>query len=193
MNTEQEENTIFETAESSDKASDSHNKLNLGKAVGKIAGLLKQEGALSTGDIADLRRISPDQPFTPALWRILQMLEIHESPKWISQKQWERRWATLMMGMAHCAGLHEYEVPLGRALAEAGWSELRFVQLMRADDETLETTLRRVAQYLASKNQPANWTDVARLLFYQSGDAGEDIRLSISRSYYTMLYKKESN
>jgi len=171
--------------------SESGNRIEYGKIVGKVASMMEQEGALSTGEMADLRRISPDQPFTPALWRLLMLLKLDESPGWIRQEHWERRWATLFMGMAHCAGLHKYEISLGEALAEAGWSELRFVQLMRAKEETLETHLRRVAQFLASKNQEANWTDVARLLFYQSGDAGEKARLSISRDYYTKIYRNE--
>lgn len=176
---------------STDMKSEKSSKIEYGKIVGKISVMMQKEGALSTGDMADLRRISPDQPFTPALWRILLMYDLDNPPGWISRETWERRWATLLMGMAHCAGLHNYDISLGRALADAGWSELRFVQLMRATDETLETYLRRVAQFLSGKNQEANWTDVARLLFYQSGDASEKIRLSISRDYYSRLYKKE--
>jgi CRISPR system Cascade subunit CasB len=172
-------------------ASETNRNIDYGKIVGTIAGMMQQEGALSTGEMADLRRISPDQPFTPSLWRILTLQDLDNSPPWLSQGQWERRWATLFMGMANCSGLHNYSTSLGAALAEAGWSELRFVQLMRAKDETLETHLRRVAQFLASKNQEANWTDVARLLFSQSGDPGERIRLSISRDYYSRIYSKE--
>lgn len=176
---------------SSEMKSKTNNKIDYGKIVGKIATMLQQDGALSTGEKADLRRISPDQPYTPALWRVLLMMDLNESPGWISQEQWERRWATLLMGMAHSAGLHSYKVSLGEALAGAGWSELRFVQLMRAKDERLETHVRRVSQYLSSKNQKANWTDIARLLFFQSGEAGENVRLSISRAYYSTLYKNE--
>jgi CRISPR system Cascade subunit CasB len=168
-------------------------RIEYGKIVGKVATMMHQEGALSTGEMADLRRISPDQPFTPALWRLLMMLDLDQPPGWIRREQWERRWATLFMGMAHCSGLHSYDTSLGEALAEAGWSELRFVQLMRAKEETLETHLRRVAQFLGSKNQETNWTDVARLLFFQSGEAGEKVRLSISRCYYSTLYKQQQN
>jgi len=168
----------------------STNRIQYGKIVGKVANMM-QKGALSTGEMADLRRISPDQPFTPVLWRLLMMLDLDQPPSWIRREQWERRWATLFMGMAHCSGLHEYNISLGEALAEAGWSELRFVQLMRAKDETLETHLRRVAQFLASKNQEANWTDVARLLFFQTGEAGEKVRLSVSREYYKKIYRNE--
>jgi len=177
--------------ESNEIKSEPTNRIEYGKIVGRVAALMQQNGALSTGEMADLRRIYPDQPFTPALWRLLLMLDLDDSPGWIRQEQWERRWATLFMGMAHCAGLHSYDTSLGEALAEAGWSELRFVQLMRAKDETLETHLRRVSQFLANKNQEANWTDVARLLFSQTGETGEKARLSISRNYYSKIYKNE--
>lgn len=183
MSTEQVPNTT-------DTETDSNN-INYGKAVGKIAGMMDQKGNLSSGDLAELRRISPDEPFTPALWRLLLMLDLDES-RWHKQEVWERRWATLFMGMAHCVGLHSYQTSFGQALAEAGWSELRFVQLMRARDETLEKHLRRVSQFLASKHQVANWTDVAWLLFAQSGEIAEEARLNISRSYYTTLYAQEN-
>lgn len=163
---------------------------DIGNVVGNIARRIEQ-GSLSTGDLAELRRISPNKPFTPALWRTLISLEMETSPGWISQHMWERRWATLFMSMAFCPDLHSYEVPLGQALARAGWSELRFVRLMRAEKETLEKHIRRVSEYLANKSQPANWTDVGLLLFYQSGDAGERIRLSISRRFYSELYENE--
>lgn len=193
MNTEHTSDTLNESpATTSDVAENQSGSVDFGKAVGTIAAMMTN-GNLSTGEMAELRRISPDQPFTPALWRVLLSLDLDKSPDWYSQETWERRWATLLMGMAHCAGLHDYNISLGQALAEAGWSELRFVKLMRARDETLEKHLRRVAQFLSSKNQQANWTDVARLLFYQSGKTGEDIRLSISRNYYRTLYKKEQS
>jgi CRISPR system Cascade subunit CasB len=63
---------------------------------------------------------------------------------------------------------------------------------MEADADTLPDLLRRVAQYLASKQQAANWDDVRRLLFYQSGETAEDIRLDIARPYYRTLYAQEN-
>jgi CRISPR system Cascade subunit CasB len=179
---------------SSPKARSVSERPRLGQSVGTAAGLLGSE-ALSNGDRAALRRISPDAPFTPALWKVLHRLEQHNAPDWISQERWERRWATLLMGMAFCvspsSNLHEYDKPFGEALFEAGWSELRFVRLLRSKNEALEVELRRVAQYLASKSQPANWADVAYLLFYQSGDASEDIRLSMARAYYGAKHRSE--
>jgi len=166
--------------------------LHLGRAVGSIARRLDPANeTLSTGERAELRRISPEKPFTPTLWRILYELDRGDAPGWIRQAEWERRWATLLMCMAHCPGLHDCDVPLGRGLAKAGWSELRFTRLLRAEGDGLETDLRRVAQYLKNKPQAIDWTDIAQLLFYQSGETGEGIRLSIARTYYRTLYTQE--
>jgi len=165
------------------------------EAVGRAAGMLdpENEQGLSNADQAALRRIDPDTPVTPTLWKVLFDLDQDEAPDGVDQTTWEQRWATLLMGMAHCAGLHDYEVSLGQALAEASWSETRFVRLLEADDETLPVLLRRMAQYLASKQQSANWDDVRQLLFVQFGDAAEDVRLRIARPYYRTLHAEESN
>jgi CRISPR system Cascade subunit CasB len=166
------------------------------EAVGRVAGMLHpEEGSLPNGDRAALRRIDPDTPVTPTLWKVLFELKQDESPGWIPQTTWEQRWATLLMGMAHCAGLHDYDVPLGQALAEAGWAETRFVRLMEANDETLPVLLRRMAQYLASKQQPANWDHVRQLLFSRENpfEDPEEVRLKIARSYYRTLHAQEQD
>lgn len=160
----------------------------LNKAVGSVAHRM-QSGALSTGDLAELRRISPEAPVTPTLWRLLYELDEAEA----TGPTAERRWATLFMGMAYCAELHDYDVPLGRALAAAGWSEVRLTRLLEERHERrLATRIRRMAQYLANKKQKANWADVARLLFFRSGEYAENVRLNIARAYYATLYRQES-
>jgi CRISPR system Cascade subunit CasB len=134
-------------------------------------------------------------PITPALWRVLSHTK-QLAPDGMRDRQkerWERRWGVLVSGMAHVPNLHRYEVPLGQALAEAGWSQMRFVRLMEADPETLPVLLRRMAKYLASKEQPANWDDVRRLLFTTDADRAESVRLGISRSYYRTIYAQEDS
>lgn len=163
------------------------------EAVGRAAGLLdpENEQGLSNADQAALRRIDLDTPVTPTLWKVLFDLGQDEAPDGFAQTTWEQRWATLLMCMAHCAGLHDYDVPFGQALAEAGWSETRFVRLVEAGEDTLPVLLRRMAQYLASKQQPANWEQARQLLFVQSGDAAEDVRLRVARLYYRTLHAQE--
>lgn len=162
-------------------------------AVGTIAGLLAGDGFLSSGERATLRRVDPACPVTPALWRVLGATQQLDAPPWITQDGWERRWGLLILGMAHVPGLHRYEVSLGESLAQAGWSEMRFVRLMEAGADALPVLIRRMAQYLASKEQPANWDDVRQLLFSLDRDYSEDVRLRIARSYYRTLYAQEQD
>ena len=189
----------------------------IGSSVGSAARMLGGD-VLGNGDRAALRRISPEAPFTPALWKMLYDLEQQDPPGWFGpgarrnerQHAWERRWATLLMGMAFCARpqeseprkqhLHDYETALGAALFEAGWSELRLTRLLRSTGEGLEVELRRVAQRLDSASQLANWLDVANLLFNQPDDASpkardfaEKHRLSVARSYYRVRHEQESD
>ena len=188
-------------AESPKPESSESKRPELYESVNQAAVMLdpetKKEKRLSNGDRAALRRINPKAPVTPALWKVLHGLNIPEpDPQYGTLEadvaQYERNWGLLLMGMAHCAGLHDYNVSLGKALALAGWSELRFTRIMEADDDTLPKLLRRMAQYLASKDQAANWADVAYLLF-SNGEAAHDTRLRIARAYYSTLYQKEQD
>jgi CRISPR system Cascade subunit CasB len=101
--------SIKETSKTSSNDKIKTTTINYGQIVEKIAKMMTN-GNLSTGDLAELRRISPEEPFTPPLWRVLLIFDLDNAPAWINQKQWERHWATLMMGMAHCSGLHEYNI-----------------------------------------------------------------------------------
>lgn len=160
----------------------------VGSVVGKVAYAI--ENTLSAGDLAELRRISPEKPFTPALWKLLLAYVPDAWTAGGDRDEKERRWAALFMGTAITAGLHDPRTPLGQALAEAGWSELRFVRLMRDRGSSLVERVRRMAQYLASKSQQGNWADVAQLLLNQQGDWAERHRRSISRCYYRALYRQ---
>lgn len=163
--------------------------INYHKEITYLSGQLKH---LSNGKLAELRRISPETPFTPTLWRLLLSRGLENARFGIDQVEWEKRWATLLMGMAHCAPYLDMNRPLGTALFEAGWSELRLDKLLRANGEQLNFLIRRVAHYLANKSQPANWADIASLLFFQDGKRSEEVRIGISRAYYRAEYHKEN-
>ena len=161
------------------------------KVIGKIA--YAMEHHLSNGDLAQLRRASPATPYTPALWKVLLT---YVPPSWTygpKQDEKERLWADLLMGMATTAGLHGSNTPLGRALVQAGWSELRFVRLMQARGDGLIKDVRRLASFLASKSQVSNWSDIAQLLFNQEGEWAERHRRRIARDYYQALYREEND
>lgn len=161
----------------------------LDSVVARVAQAIEHQ--LSTGDVAELRRISPEEPYTPALWKLL-LAHVPESWTGGAQRdEKERRWAALFMGMALTTGLHNPGLPLGRALVAAGWSELRFVQLMRDRGTGLVERVRRLAHYLAGKSQQANWADIAQLLFNQEGEWAERHRRHIARDYYRALFNRE--
>jgi CRISPR system Cascade subunit CasB len=160
-----------------------------GSVVGKVAYAMEHQ--LPTGDLAELRRISPDEPYTPALWKLLLSYVPDSWTRGRDQDEKERRWAALFMGMSLAGGSHDPTVPLGRALAKSGWSELRFVRLLRARGDRLFHEVRRVAQYLNSKGQSTNWTDVAQLLLNQEGEWAEKHRLRIARAYYRTLHEQD--
>lgn len=170
-------------------------QISRAQAVGKLAGLLLSQ-ALSEGDRAALRRLNPESPFTPVLWKVLAYLQEEGAPVKVGDEADERCWATLLVGMAHCIApgrnLHDYRTPLGRALSTIGWQPPRLEQLLRARGPALAALIRRMAQQLAAREQPVNWSEVADLLFEQEGPKAESVRLRIARSYYTHQYLAEN-
>lgn len=184
---------------------------DLDLAIDKIDDLLREEQKkskyglkpLSSGERAELRRTRTAHPFTPTLWRVLFEINHEEAPRWwlhqedVSDNEWERRWVTLLRAMTMCQGQHNPNVRLGTVLAlkNVRWAEMRFVRLMEAEGRELRTQVRYMAEYLASKGEAFNWTDVGKLLFFQDGDTAQNIRIGISRSYYgrKQMLKQESD
>lgn len=160
---------------------------SLYSVVGKISAMIAD--VLAAGELAGLRRSSSHEPFTPALWKVLLSCVPDRWTEGSKRDERELQWAALLTGMAICKGLHNPSLAFGKALATAGWSELRFVRLMKARDEKLSLETRRVAVYLASKMQEANWTDIANLLLDQKGEWAERHRRRIARDYYAALYR----
>ena len=90
---------------------------------------------LSAGDVASLRRLQPKDPSAPAFWRVAAL---YLTPAGMLPRGGEpldaaeRRWASILNAMARLTGLHRPGRRLGHALAASGFSELRFVRLLRA-------------------------------------------------------------
>ncbi len=145
---------------------------------------------LSTGDVAELRRLRPEDPSSPAFWKMIAYrvepggVLASDGPKRDLQ---ERRWAVLLAGMAEMKGLHATGRRLGSAVASAGVAESRFVRLLRAHDDGLLDAVRLIAHHLASAGEPVDWADLARLVM-SDGDTNEEaVRRGIARDYYGTL------
>jgi CRISPR system Cascade subunit CasB len=158
------------------------------EAVNRLAAAMK--GALDPGEVAQLRRLDPQSPGGSAFWRTLALYIEPYAPLPTSDDRRateESAWAAVMRGMAHMAVLHAPKRRLGRALAEADVSELRFNRLMRAEGAPLLDEIASVAHLLASRAVSVDWADLASLVLLRSGDAAERHRRHIARDYYHNL------
>lgn len=156
----------------------------LAQAVGHIARVLDAE-VFSTGERARLKRWSPGNRPSLAFYRFA----FRHLPD-----DWERRqeaWLTLVTGIALMyPNPHRSDLPLGRALAEAGYAESRLERLLAAEGDVLQTLLLRAARFLRAKNSGCKWTDAAYLLSVR-GDS-QEARLHIARAYYREMQRQES-
>lgn len=148
----------------------------------RLAAVVERE--LSPGDLADLRRLRPEEPASPAFWKLAATYLSDSLPGGPGREEAERRWAAVLGALANLRGLHRSDRPLGRALAEAGLSEMRLLRLLRARDAALYDVTRGVVHYLAQKAEPADLGQLAGLLLDQDGDRAEAIRRRIARAFY---------
>lgn len=153
----------------------------LASSVAHIAGVLAS-AQFPTGDRATLRRISLDQPIPLTFYRFA----FRHLPD-----GWERQlsnWVTLVAGMAIMSPkIHRPDVGLGKALAQAGFSEARLERLLAAQGDTRRILMLRVARFAAAKNTVFNWTDGARLLLTTDNKRREQLHLRIARDFYHNL------
>lgn len=156
---------------------------SLWASIARLAGILSSEH-FPSGDRAALKRMAPDQRPPLAFYR----LAFRELPE-----GWESRrfaWQTLTAGLALASNQgnpHNRNQPLGRALAEQGYSEARLERLLAAEGDTLHILLLRAARFLAAKGETVDWTDAARLLLTSSDGGKEQIRREIARDFYRNL------
>src|SRR5262245_47404356 len=135
----------------------------LSSVVGKLAWALSN--TVTPGDLAALRRLKPGDPSCLAFWKIVADHLAGAFPeRGLFREQAEARWGVVLSAMAELEGLHQPNRPLGRALAEADYSELRLLRLLRAHDEILADSARTMAHFLRSKADRCSQTDIARLI-----------------------------
>ncbi len=159
--------------------------ISLAKVMGQIAHALNH--VLSSGDVAELRRLAPTEPGSPAFFK-LAALYLEPSgflPRGGQLRDdAERKWAAILAGMATIGHLLTPGRRLGEALVMAGFSELRFVRLLRAQDQKLLDLARLSAKFLAAKGEGVDWTDMASLVLSEGQKHEENVRRSIARDYY---------
>lgn len=188
----------FETRK---QAEHSSNRANWGDITVSIAGQLASPD-FKRGELAELRRMNPDEPHAAAFWRLLSHYDQTGSD------DWERRWGLVLHGIALMTptssddgkgdaprpSAHDLTVPVGlalflggdRARTRAFYSESRLNRLLTARGPMLRLLLARLFRMLASANQPLNWRQMATLILSDDryDEQAERVRRQIARSYY---------
>jgi CRISPR system Cascade subunit CasB len=152
--------------------------------VQKLCGALSSDG-FPPGDLAQLRRLDPDDPANFTFWRVMTLYAPHELAR--PGDDHERRWKLVLWALATLNGLHDPHKPLGGALGEAGFSELRLSRLLRAEDDTLAPEIRSATRYLASKGKPSDLLDFARLVLSPEGPQADKVRRRVAATYFSAV------
>lgn len=148
------------------------------------------------GDVAALRRSRPGEVGGPAFWKIavrhLEPAHLLHHAEHPDRDDEERRWTTLLGGMAEMAGWHTGGISLGRALAGRSKasqpvSEARVLRLLEAHDEALLRLVRPIAHLLASRGTRLDWTDFALLVLDDGTPWQQHVRRRIALDYYAHL------
>lgn len=144
--------------------------------------------ALSPGDLAELRRLTPDNPAAPSMWRVFT--SAFKGREFPADDQLPG-WACALQVLAQLGELGRREGAwLGPALAEAGLSELRLVRLLRAERPAIWNEVRSAAHFLAQKGVAVNGAQLALLSLLLPGSQLDQLRRQIAHGYYRQLHRQ---
>lgn len=150
---------------------------------------------LDPGQTARLRRLDLEAPSEPAFWAIVAgTLEGTLPPdgEVAARRDAESRWAVALRAMATLADLYDPARSLGRALAEAGYAEMRLQRLLSCPADRLPVEVQTAARYLAAKGAALNYFDLVRLAVLHRPDAAEAARRAIARDYFRTQYTSQA-
>ena len=169
---------------------------NRNAIVRRIANELKGRD-FPRGDLAELRRMKPDDIPPSALWRILVKRGLSGE---VENQEVVNKWALVVHGIALMTpNAHDISMPIGKALFEGGESgrknafyhELRLTRLLSARGATLEYLLTQLFRMMGNAGQPFDWRKMATLILCEEDDAqqAEKVRLEIAKTYYETEYR----
>ncbi|MGC4121405.1 MAG: type I-E CRISPR-associated protein Cse2/CasB [Myxococcales bacterium] len=168
---------------------------SLSSVVNQLAGLMAHGGGvLTAGEVAGLRRMDPRRIDAPGFYKLVgAVLDPRLARGAAARQAQEEAWAAVIVGLAHLGSRHKPGVRLGTALVQAGFSELRFVRLLRADGDRLIDDIPALARFLAAKNTPADFAEGARLILSADRSDEETTRRRIAGDFYSALSQSKHN
>ena len=165
----------------------------------RIGGTIAQYAEHRRGDLAELRRMDPDEPNAAAFWRLMAQYDLLNSSEAV-----ERKWSLIIHGMAlmtptnggegNTNAAHNGSTPVGRALYLGGesqrsaafYSDARLNRLLTSGGPMLRALLARMFRMLAANGVTFNWREMAQFILNEGydEDAAEQNRRRIAREYY---------
>ena len=151
------------------------------------------------GDLAELRRMDPDEYDAPVFWRLMAQHDLLNSGETV-----EVKWALILHGIALMTPTnsadgnpntaHNGQNPVGRALYLGGesqrtsafYSESRLNRLLTARGPMLRTLLARLFRMAAANDVSFNWREMTQFIMNDgyNENAAEQNRRRIAREYY---------
>ena len=140
------------------------------------------------GSAAALRRMDHRYPSEPVFLKLLPTVGLDYSDDEVL-----RRYALIAKTLAMTAPIHQLYKKIGTALVEAKISELRFSKLLASRGAQFEALSIQLVQQLVSKRQPADWTEICKLILTEGRDEeyAEDLRLQIAKDFYSKINSQD--
>ena len=159
--------------------------------AGAMAYSMARHGAWTTGDMAELRRLNPEQPIVAGFWRLMDNNADHKFAKPHQIAVWARIVRCIAkavkIGDVATTGPHLGKNRLGTVLQETGYSETRLKALLNSQGETTLRAVEHAALFLNSKEQSKyNWNQCAALMLSEFRDeqTRNNDRFKIAGEYY---------
>lgn len=162
--------------------------------AGDIAGLIHR----SRGDLAELRRMDPEDVVAPVFW---QLLARHDMPNLTEDRY--RKWGLIVHGIALMTPSNVPEggprtahtaMPVGRTLylgsdshrGSRFYSELRLNRLLTSRGQMQRILLARLFRMCAANGVSFDWREMAWFILNEghNEEEAEKARMQIAREYY---------
>lgn len=169
---------------------------SLGQVVATLSRQMKAE-RIGTGALAELRRMTGND-LPPAFWKryLLDVPAEWREPRGHVDARVDRAWSALIRAMVEMVPHpHSFDQPFGAALAKTGYSEDRFVRLLRAERDDMARELRVAGAWLARAGVKANWEQPAHLLLRNLGlnVNHQTATHRMARDYFRTATRQSSN
>ena len=178
-------------------------KLSWPDTAAKLANIIAHYPIHNRKDLAELRRMNPEDPDTPAFWRLTNQHSLGMSP------ENERRWALILNGIAlmtpntntedQVRSAHNPRISIGKALFQGNdperkdpiCHERRVQQLLNSRGKAFRRNLAITMRMLAQNDVSLDWREIARLILYEGQDheSRQQAGLRITKDYYRAEYR----